>query len=211
MIAILSDIHGNLPALEAVIAEATSRGCTQFINLGDIVSGPLWPRETADLLMRHDWLTIAGNHERQLLSGDPTEMGESDRHARGLLDERHLRWLAGLPVSLQWRPDVFLCHANPEDDMHYLMHRVEPERIREQIEQIIGLDARGALPVSAKQGSGVHEVLEAIVHLVPPPKGDPDAPLRARLAAASARICDGLGAGRVADAFLARIAERAAR
>jgi GTP-binding protein LepA len=55
----------------------------------------------------------------------------------------------------------------------------EPERIREQIETIIGLDARDAVSCSAKQGIGVHEILEAIVHLVPPPKGSPDAPLRA--------------------------------
>jgi GTP-binding protein LepA len=55
----------------------------------------------------------------------------------------------------------------------------EPERIREQIETIIGLDARDAILCSAKQGIGVHEILEAIVHLVPPPKGSPDLPLRA--------------------------------
>jgi GTP-binding protein LepA len=55
----------------------------------------------------------------------------------------------------------------------------EPERIREQIETIIGLDARDAVLTSAKQGTGVHEILEAIVHLVPPPKGSADAPLRA--------------------------------
>ncbi len=55
----------------------------------------------------------------------------------------------------------------------------EPERIREQIETVIGLDARDAVLVSAKQGIGIHEVLEAIVHLVPPPKGSPDDPLRA--------------------------------
>src|SRR4051812_34237204 len=55
----------------------------------------------------------------------------------------------------------------------------EPERIREQIETIIGLDASGAVLASAKQGVGIHEILESIVHLVPHPKGDPDAPLRA--------------------------------
>ena len=55
----------------------------------------------------------------------------------------------------------------------------EPERIREQIEHVIGLDASGAILASAKQGLGIHEILEAVVHLVPPPKGDPEAPLRA--------------------------------
>ena len=55
----------------------------------------------------------------------------------------------------------------------------EPERIREQIETIIGLDASGAVLCSAKQGIGIHEILEAVVHLVPHPKGSPDLPLRA--------------------------------
>ena len=55
----------------------------------------------------------------------------------------------------------------------------EPERIREQIEQVIGLPAKDAILVSAKQGLGIKDVLEAIVHLVPAPQGSPDAPLRA--------------------------------
>jgi len=55
----------------------------------------------------------------------------------------------------------------------------EPERIREQIETIIGLDARDAVLCSAKQGVGIHDILEHIVHLVPSPKGSPDDPLRA--------------------------------
>ncbi len=55
----------------------------------------------------------------------------------------------------------------------------DPERIREQIESLIGLDASGAILASAKNGIGIEEILEAVVELVPPPKGSPDAPLRA--------------------------------
>ena len=55
----------------------------------------------------------------------------------------------------------------------------EPERIKEQIENIIGLDASKAVLTSAKTGAGVDEVLEAIVERIPPPKGDRSAPLKA--------------------------------
>src|SRR3954452_6552032 len=55
----------------------------------------------------------------------------------------------------------------------------EPERIREQIEQVIGLDASDAVLASAKQGIGIQDILEQVVRRVPPPKGDPEAPLRA--------------------------------
>ena len=145
MIAVFSDIHGNLPALEACHADAAARGATQFLNLGDILSGPLWPRETADWLMRHNWPTISGNHDRELVTCDPATMGRSDTHAIKELDEVHLVWLRGLPADLQWRDDIYLCHGNPTDDIHYLMHRVDPERIRDAHEGEIAemLGARG--------------------------------------------------------------------
>ncbi len=57
----------------------------------------------------------------------------------------------------------------------------EPERVKEQIEDVIGLDATDAIEISAKTGQGIPEVLEAIVNRLPPPKGERDAPLKAML------------------------------
>src|SRR5580693_1774778 len=57
----------------------------------------------------------------------------------------------------------------------------EPERIRKQIEDVIGIDASHAVLISAKTGQGIEDVLEAIVTRLPPPKGNADAPLKALL------------------------------
>ena len=59
--------------------------------------------------------------------------------------------------------------------------QADPERARFEIEDVIGIDASGAIPCSAKTGEGIDEILEAIVAKVPPPRGQPDAPLRAMI------------------------------
>ena len=57
----------------------------------------------------------------------------------------------------------------------------EPEQVRKEIEDVIGIDASQAVLASAKSGIGIDEILEAIVTRIPPPKGDPTAPLKAML------------------------------
>jgi predicted phosphodiesterase len=130
MLAVLSDIHGNLPALEAVVADAERRGCSAFVNLGDIVSGPLWPAETADYLNEREWPTIRGNHERQLLAGDADRMIPSDAYAFACLSDRHLAWLLALPETMKLENGVFLCHGSPSSDLVYLMEHVDEAGLR---------------------------------------------------------------------------------
>jgi hypothetical protein len=70
-IAVIADIHGNMPALEAVLADIQRRNIDRTINLGNYVSGPLWPREVCDLLMTYNNLTTRGNHDRWVSGPDP--------------------------------------------------------------------------------------------------------------------------------------------
>ncbi|MBX3595423.1 metallophosphoesterase family protein [Sphingomonas sp.] len=128
-LAILSDIHGNLPALEAVIADARAAGATAFVNLGDSLSGPLWPAETADLLMRADWPTIAGNHERQLLTDPPDRIAPSDRFARAALDAGQLRWLAAQPATRVVH-GIDMVHGTARCDHEHLLVTIEPDGLR---------------------------------------------------------------------------------
>jgi len=121
-IAAVSDIHGNLPALEAVHAAIEAAGVDVIVNLGDIASGPLWPAETLDWLMPRAWPTIAGNHERQVLAGG--RMGASDAFAAARIDDRQRAWLAALPPVRRLNDEVWCCHGTPTSDLHYLMETV---------------------------------------------------------------------------------------
>ena len=120
-LALVSDIHGNLPALEAVAADIRRQGVDQVLCLGDNLSGPLLPRETAQWLMASGWPVLAGNHERQVLEWTPEAGGASDGFARAALGTAELDWLRGLRPVWPWAPDVLLCHGTPRrDDEHFL-------------------------------------------------------------------------------------------
>jgi predicted phosphodiesterase len=120
-IALLSDIHGNLVALEAIVADLKSRKPDLVVNLGDCVSGPLWPRETCDFLMAENWKTIRGNCDREVGCNERNTMSESDAFAWDQTSEPQRQWLANLPGTIALTEDVFACHGIPADDCDYLI------------------------------------------------------------------------------------------
>jgi predicted phosphodiesterase len=126
-IAVVSDIHGNLPALEAVIVDIASAGADFTVNLGDIASGPLWPHETVSRLRELGWPAIAGNHERQVLTLPRSRMGPSDAFAAAALDADDRAWLASLPATLDLGGGVWCCHGTPDDDLRYFLETVTPD------------------------------------------------------------------------------------
>lgn len=129
-IAVLSDIHGNISALQAVLEDIAQQGVDCTVNLGDILSGPLHPVETADLLMSLDLPTIRGNHERQLLTHPVESMGASDRFAYERLGKEHLDWIRSLPLDMQLDGDILLVHGSPGNDLQYLMETVDETGLR---------------------------------------------------------------------------------
>jgi predicted phosphodiesterase len=125
-IAVVSDIHGNLPALEAVLDQMAGERVDLVVNCGDIVSGPLWPRETAARLMALGWPTIAGNHERQALAAAPGT-GSDDAFAAAELGTAERAWLAALPATLTLAGGaVTVVHGTPASDLHTLLETVVP-------------------------------------------------------------------------------------
>ena len=125
-IAVLSDIHGNAMALEAVLAHARSRGADRFLNLGDILYGPLEPKRTMDLLAGLDALTIQGNQDRDVYEADAAKLAASPtfRHVVGEIGDDGLRWLRSLPKTASLGEEIFLCHGSPSSDLTYLLEDV---------------------------------------------------------------------------------------
>lgn len=124
-IAVLSDIHGNRWALEAVLDDLSGRGIAGYVNLGDCVYGPLDPAGTIRLLMAHDHPTVRGNEDRVLC-----EPGAAGAHAATVghvlrqLEPEYLAWLSNLPLTLTLEDELLLCHGTPERDDAYLLHDV---------------------------------------------------------------------------------------
>ena len=128
-IAVIADIHGNLPALEAVLADIRRRGADITIDLGDCVCGPLWPRETEECLATLQFPTVRGNHDRELAETPRALMGPSDAYAFDAMTATARERLGRLPQSLLIADDVLAFHATPTSDATYLLETVVDGRM----------------------------------------------------------------------------------
>lgn len=120
-IGVISDIHGNLAALGAVHAVLKAESPDLILNLGDCVSGPMWPEETAAYLRAEGWPTVRGNHDRDVSWPDQT-LGTSDAWTKPLLSEASIEWLQNLPINWEMQDEsVLACHGSPTVDTVFLL------------------------------------------------------------------------------------------
>jgi predicted phosphodiesterase len=124
-LAVISDVHGNRWALEAVLSDLERRRITHVVNLGDNLYGPLDPAGTAEILIRLNVPSVRGNEDRIIVEpcGD-TEDSPTYRYVRKSLSRKHLRWLESLEMTLVAYEDFRLCHGSLERDDEYLLYEV---------------------------------------------------------------------------------------
>lgn len=148
-IAILSDVHGNAWALDAVLQELKEAEVDGILNLGDCFFGPLDPAATFARLLGLDWPTVRGNQDRSLIQGadNPTA-----RFTLDAIGDRGVAWLRERTQLLVRDGPILACHGNLEKDDVTLIERVEPSHVRTATDAELVEALAGA-------GSGVEVVL----------------------------------------------------
>jgi predicted phosphodiesterase len=142
-VACLFDIHGNLPALEAVLSDVRDAAVDRIVIGGDAVPGPM-PRECLDLLYSLDTPTdfIIGNGDRETAVAArgpvstvvPEFFREAMRWNAAQLQPRDLEAIAAWPLTSQLKidgiGDVFFCHATPRNDSEIFVKTTSDDKLR---------------------------------------------------------------------------------
>jgi putative phosphoesterase len=141
-IAVISDIHGNAWALDAVLNDVSEREVGYIVNLGDSVYGPLKPARVADMLISRGIATIRGNEDRLIIEREATgSQASTIQFVRQQLSDDQLQWLKSLPITAEHGDELFLCHGTPHDDTAYLLRKVSASgvvrRSAEELEDIL--------------------------------------------------------------------------
>jgi predicted phosphodiesterase len=128
-VAALYDVHGNVDALEAVLAEVEASDVDQIVFGGDIVAGP-FPRETLEVVRSLDAHAIRGNADV------PTTVAPEAAWVWKQLDEEETAWLGALPGSVVL-DDVLYCHATPRSAEEIVTELTTDERLAELLTGVV--------------------------------------------------------------------------
>jgi diadenosine tetraphosphatase ApaH/serine/threonine PP2A family protein phosphatase len=171
---LLYDVHGNLPALEAVLADA--RDVDSWVLGGDYALFGAWPAETVKRLRELDARWIRGNGERWTASpGDaPEEVRPAIARCAELLGDRMVAELAELPATLE-TPGVLYCHGSPVSDVESFFPEPGPgdEKLMGDVERPRIVFGHTHLPFARTGPGGVELVNPGSVGM--PLDGDPRA------------------------------------
>lgn len=145
-LALIADVHGNLPALEAVVAHGTASGADRFVHAGDLVGYGGFSQEVADRLRELEAMTIAGDFDTRTLAfaEHPERFTDEDRHppekkqayrwAHDRMSPETRRWLAGLPRQRPFEIDgvrFLLVHGSPASFTEHLFPATAQDRFDE--------------------------------------------------------------------------------
>lgn len=122
-IAVISDVHGNALALEAVLADIARHSPDAVLNLGDHLVGPLDPERTAGLLAGLDAVSIRGNTDRYIIEADIQDLPSDERWIVESIPAPTMDWLRALPATAQFEDQIFLSHGAPGGDEIYWLDR----------------------------------------------------------------------------------------
>ena len=120
-IALISDIHGNIPALEAVFYSIKSKNISEIYNLGDSLYGPLWPEETVNFIIRNNIKTIMGNGEEDIIKYP--HKNETLKYTVNALSEKSITWIKKLEYIYS-NNYITLFHGSPNNCREYLFEKI---------------------------------------------------------------------------------------
>jgi putative phosphoesterase len=124
-LAVISDIHGNRWALEAVLKDIKSGGISNIVNLGDSIYGPLDPFGTAEILMNENIISISGNQDRNIIESlNKIDIHPTMKNVISSVNHQITEWLQSLSSSLVLFDEFFSCHGKPTKDDEYLIESI---------------------------------------------------------------------------------------
>jgi len=135
MIAVLSDIHGNLPALRAVLDATDTLGCSRIISLGDVTGYYAEPGRCLDLLIEHDAIQLLGNHDEYLVSGTgcPRSRMVSAliEHQRKAVTAEHIAFMAALKSRYDEGENSFV-HGGWKNPLDQYLYKISSDILPKQ-------------------------------------------------------------------------------